>query len=641
MYSVFRALGWKEWREQRSLVLAGLAASAMLPPLLIAGAAAMQLKLDYAALSETMLITLAALVWPSFAAAAGAGTIAGEIGEGTLGFLLSRPVSRARLWFVKVLLAGSTVGLIVAGSMGMVWAFMTVAGSQGLEELLALSLENDVASLLNPITFAGALLVLFASATFFSTFLSRALTAAAAGVGLSLWLVLVTFLLWSRLDLEVHIQPELLATQLFVAGILILGASLYLFARGEMKPDRRRSVVLLFSVVPALAFLFLPVIHAYTRLSPSSANLYVSDMSQSGDSVAVTAVRPDGMSPQIWLVQTDGTGMRRLAPRLTMEPVFSPDGAWIAYLSGRGAIGLTSGSLSLLVMRPDGSESRLLATDLPAAEGYWDAPRPAFSLDMKWVVLKDEGRLTFARLDGKETLTIDLRGTPAENAHITGWNKDGTELLLLSRYEVATVWAVHPGTRRVRSAFESEHPAAWSFWYRPAQNLTRLPLLLDGDDPGAPKKLVLADIEKRTVESIHDSVCPGTIDYLEDRGVLAYSVCTGNRDDGFQSEIRIREVAGGDERRLARFEGRAWGLQLSPAGDRVIGRTSDVRRNPEHSWVSIFGPDGRVKTFPSEWFHIGWSGRNRVVLADHATPTRVAMADADTASLITVYPGGY
>ena len=88
-----RALVWKEWREQRAVVLAGLLLAVALPPFLLAGMSLMGSRVDVTGLAQALPVVYAGLLWPLFAAAAGAGTIAAEVGNGTLGFLLSRPAS--------------------------------------------------------------------------------------------------------------------------------------------------------------------------------------------------------------------------------------------------------------------------------------------------------------------------------------------------------------------------------------------------------------------------------------------------------------------------------------------------------------------------------------------------------------------
>ena len=111
-----RALMWKEWREQRAVMFAGLLVTILMPLFLFAGMSLRPRPVDLGSLSEALPGLYVILLWPLFVAAAGAGTVASEIGDGTLGFLLSRPVSRVRVWVVKVLVAAATFSVVAVSS---------------------------------------------------------------------------------------------------------------------------------------------------------------------------------------------------------------------------------------------------------------------------------------------------------------------------------------------------------------------------------------------------------------------------------------------------------------------------------------------------------------------------------------------
>ena len=69
-----RSLLWKEWREQRPLVLTGLLVAALMPFFLIAGqSAASSRAVNLRDLSEGLWALYLVALWPLFAAAAGAG----------------------------------------------------------------------------------------------------------------------------------------------------------------------------------------------------------------------------------------------------------------------------------------------------------------------------------------------------------------------------------------------------------------------------------------------------------------------------------------------------------------------------------------------------------------------------------------
>lgn len=241
MPSPTRALLWKEWREQRPIVITGLVLAAMMPFFLIAGASTMKRELDLHALANTMPLILAVVMWPLLAAACGAATISSEIGDGTIGFLLSRPASRRRVWLVKVAMAALALVVIIAGSLAVVALFDAIAPGDAPESVmqqLDLVQGYDGTQTFAMVCLTGGVMLLFASAVFFSTFLSRAMTAAAAGVVTSLAIVSLIFVVWSRFDLIPRFEPGLVAVELGAAAVLILLASLYVFARGEMLSGR-------------------------------------------------------------------------------------------------------------------------------------------------------------------------------------------------------------------------------------------------------------------------------------------------------------------------------------------------------------------------------------------------------------------
>jgi len=85
---------------------------------------------------------------------------------------------------------------------------------------------------------AGAIFLLFCFAAFFSSFLPRAMTAAAAGIGASIAVLVLVSAIWSRLDLLPRIEPQWMALELGVIGAIVLLASLFVFSRGEMLRGR-------------------------------------------------------------------------------------------------------------------------------------------------------------------------------------------------------------------------------------------------------------------------------------------------------------------------------------------------------------------------------------------------------------------
>ena len=136
MYDVTRALVWKEWREQQGVVLAGLALAVSSPFVLMAASSLSTRGVDLQGLAEAMPFIVGIFLWPLFGAACGAITISNEISEETLGFLLSRPVSRTRVWTLKVVVGLAALSAIITGSLVVVWVFGAAVGSDGFLPLL-------------------------------------------------------------------------------------------------------------------------------------------------------------------------------------------------------------------------------------------------------------------------------------------------------------------------------------------------------------------------------------------------------------------------------------------------------------------------------------------------------------------------
>jgi len=103
---MLRALAWKEWREQRALVVAGVVLALTMPVLVVAASTAAATPLTMRRLADVVPVIFAVLLWPMIAFAAGSATFANESGQRTLGFLASRPVSFRSIWLAKVSLAG-------------------------------------------------------------------------------------------------------------------------------------------------------------------------------------------------------------------------------------------------------------------------------------------------------------------------------------------------------------------------------------------------------------------------------------------------------------------------------------------------------------------------------------------------------
>ena len=115
---------------------------------------------------------------------------------------------------------------------------------------------------------------------------------------------------------------------------------------------------------------------------------------------------------QIWIMAADGTAQKRLTdssdPYVAWEPVTSPDGRYIVYISDRG------GKQHLWRMDTDGSNLK----QLTSGNGY--EKNPSFSPDGRWIFYAsyDEGHLEVFKIsiEGGEPIRLTegfLSDTPA------------------------------------------------------------------------------------------------------------------------------------------------------------------------------------------------------------------------------------
>jgi Tol biopolymer transport system component len=112
----------------------------------------------------------------------------------------------------------------------------------------------------------------------------------------------------------------------------------------------------------------------------SSLDAYRVGWSPTARTLVLEATGPGDRVPGIWIVGADGTGERRLSPPDVLElgPVWSPDGAWIAFGSERDqeaaqGDGLDQIDTGIYLMRADGSDVRVVVPPMQRGWGEtWD-----------------------------------------------------------------------------------------------------------------------------------------------------------------------------------------------------------------------------------------------------------------------------
>jgi Tol biopolymer transport system component len=156
--------------------------------------------------------------------------------------------------------------------------------------------------------------------------------------------------------------------------------------------------------------------------------------------------------PDLYLMHSDGTGLRRITSRGAYTPAWSPDGKWIAFASNRSRPRHENAS-EIYVMRANGTELRRVTRNRFAD---W---QPAWAPDGKRLLFQTDGGRGIAVINvngtGFRRLTHDGEAVPA-------WSPDGTTIAYgpsTGPGEAAGIWLMNPdGTDRRQLTFPPQHP---------------------------------------------------------------------------------------------------------------------------------------------------------------------------------------
>ena len=164
----------------------------------------------------------------------------------------------------------------------------------------------------------------------------------------------------------------------------------------------------------------------------------------------------DGERSEIFIMNSDGTGERNLTndPGHDYEPVWSPDGSRIAFLSFR------DGTYQVYAMNADGSNPFVVADDLGA--GGITSRMPRWSPDGSRLAFWSDGEVYVVNADGTDLANVTQ--TPFANDFQPVWSHDGTRLAFVRQGGTDGIYVVNAdgtGLARITDGPADREPA-WS-----------------------------------------------------------------------------------------------------------------------------------------------------------------------------------
>ena len=183
-----------------------------------------------------------------------------------------------------------------------------------------------------------------------------------------------------------------------------------------------------------------------TRLTRSPGPDFDPSWSPDGTKIAFRSERSG--EPELWVMNADGTGQRRLTEGLS--PAWSPDGSLIAF----------SGRAGLSVIRPDGTRRRVLPHTDGGEYPSWspDGSRIAFNSN-----LTGDHVMYIAQADGSKVVDLSRAGEGWQ----VDWSPDGRSILFTSHRDhpdnYTDVYVMRPdGSAVHRLTHDVGQTSAWS-----------------------------------------------------------------------------------------------------------------------------------------------------------------------------------
>jgi len=661
---MIKALLWKEWREQRGIAFAGAAVALMIPLMTITIASASGAP-DFLDVADVVPFIFAMVVWPLFAALAGATVNSESASLASSGFLFSRPVPRAALWLIKVSIAVIAVSFVVALSYYAALRVDVWVGGWGFRfpfssDPFSWPADNAVRAMA-----VGGLYVTFCGAVFLSTFMRRAIAAAIGGLALAIVSQYGAIFAAGWLgSLGTGVERFLDVWSVSLSAVFLL-ASLYVFRSGGLSGshDAGRSARRAWlGAIGSLPLIFVLAGFTSTRTDFDTARIRFA-MAVPGTDTSIVAAYANGfVGTTLWALEPGGEP-RRLTGRRASALAVSPDGEWLVYTSELGFLGTwRTEPCELRAVRVDGTEDRLLA---PAAGpgARWCFATAAVSPARRIAAFTYGNRrqpqlLLLTDLEGSASRFVEVSGM-RDNVD-TYWGfiphrPSRNALLLYDRYDRNRgVWVADVDTGAINGVYSTVDSNSYTTLasspsrlvireYEPRSRLDRL--LDDSPRYEATKLVQVAGGEQREIEPLCGPIGGGSgpVAALTPDGRQLYYACRlglpegeewdhADLDEIFRGTLRRRDLATGEEEEIAQFDGYVDDLIASPDGTRFMVRLADPRaevpsgpRELSYSYgywrrVSfryvLVGADGTTRPLDitPDWIFEEWFGNDRLVL---------------------------
>lgn len=653
---MIRALLWKEWREQRGVMGAGLLLVVLAPLGLAAWSATRTIPITADDVNQLLGLLYALFLWPLFAAACGAGTVANEHARSSLGFLLSRPMSRWKIIGSKLFVAFLCWSAIVAGSMVILFAEALI-NNHSIRQYLLRGIDEFRLTGVAILLLSGSCLI-FACAALLSNVMRRTMTVAVSAIVVALALISLSAVYLFYLDPMIIVELARLGWLTAAFAAIFVAGSAYIFMNGEML---RGSAVRRQLLPMGVGLLIVPVLVWFVGWRAISFDIDHSVMRRAtmlpdGDRVIMELTNQGRRSNQIWSLPLDGGSPIQLTPRLSYSPQIFADGGRVLFTNGLNSRGFSSRNMRFGEVNADGSGLRWIKTDtsMPFGEIYGCMVSP----DGEWFALQQSGRLGITVVSRRtgESRTHKLDVVSRNWLHPIAWTEDSTGLLLLTtihrtpRHSGKTIL---PGNSLIRVDIETggmdvlysagDDRLIAALWIGTGLGSGGLingnvPLLRNQREDGVPvrSRLLLIHSQTAEVQQIMDAPCGGHFAVNAKLDRLVFEVCNEKGAEHPDSQIRSFDLYTGSTSVLTNLGKTSINkLWLNPAGDRVIVKFYNFLNAS-----LLVDKDGSVSALKDGGRPIGWAADGRLIETFGSPFRSIRSRDLDSGVTEILFPRG-